>query len=185
MNDTMKVTGGRLKGKRLYFVSNSKVRPISEKVREAIFDILRDRVWGVSVLDLFCGTGAVGIEAISRGALSVDLIDIRTNSVSKNIRSMDLNDQANIYRMDALRALRIIHKKNKRYGFIFIGAPYPYPCTGEIMTLIDDFEVLSPDGLLMLEYPTSSKYPEEYRHFREKKKYVYGQTAIALYESRE
>ena len=179
----MIVIAGKFKGKRLYFIQNKKVRPITQKVREAIFDILQFRIDGVNMLDLFCGSGAVGIEALSRGASHVDFIDVNTNSVVKNVEHLGISSMADIYRRDALKALDIIYKLKKGYDFIFIGAPYAYSNTAEILCKIDEYNILNPNGFLMLERRKGAAFPPDFEHFGEKKKYTYGQTIIMLYES--
>jgi 16S rRNA (guanine966-N2)-methyltransferase len=179
----MIVIGGKFKGKRLNFIQNKKVRPMTQKVREAIFDILQFRIDGVSMLDLFCGSGAVGIEALSRGAAHVDFIDVNTNSVGKNVEHLGIGSMANIYRRDALKALDIMHKLKKGYDFIFIGAPYDYSNTEEILCRIDEYNILNPNGFLMLEHRKGAAFPPDFNHFGEKKKYTYGQTIIILHES--
>ena len=155
---------------------------MTHKVREAIFDILQFRIDGVNMLDLFCGSGAVGIEALSRGAAHVDFIDVNTNTVAKNVEHLGIDSMAKIYRRDALKALNIIYKLKKGYDFIFIGAPYAYSNIEEILSKIDEYNILNPNGFLMLERHKGAIFPPDFEHFREKKTYAYGQTIIMLYE---
>lgn len=178
----MKIVGGKFRGRRLDFVSNKKVRPITEKVRSAVYDILQDRVVGCTMLDLFCGSGGVGIEALSRGAEHVDFIDLHPDKTVKNIKALDLSDEVNIYRKDVLEALKIIGKKEKKYDFIFIGAPYKYQLIPQILQYIDDFGILNQDGVIMLEHRKGLDFEYDYESFSFIKNYIYGQTYIACFE---
>jgi 16S rRNA (guanine966-N2)-methyltransferase len=100
----LRVSGGELRGRRLRSPRRG-VRPTSERVREALFSILGD-LSGARVLDLFCGTGALGIEAISRGAAGATLVDRDVGAARRNVESLAIGDRAKVVRSDALRFLR-------------------------------------------------------------------------------
>jgi 16S rRNA (guanine966-N2)-methyltransferase len=100
----LRVSGGELRGRRLTSPRRG-VRPTSERVREALFSIIGD-LSGARVLDLFCGTGALGIEAISRGAASATLVDRDVGAARRNVESLAIGDRAKVVRSDALRFLR-------------------------------------------------------------------------------
>jgi 16S rRNA (guanine966-N2)-methyltransferase len=89
-------------------------------VREAVFSILGD-IHGTRVLDLFCGTGALGIEAVSRGAASAALVDIRTSAARRNVASLGLEDRCELRRSDALRYLK---RERSRFDLVFCDPPY-------------------------------------------------------------
>ncbi len=100
----IRITGGDLRGRRLY-VPKTGVRPTTGRVREAIFSILGS-VEDARVLDLFCGTGVLGVEALSRGAAEATLVDSRVTAARRNVESLDLSDRAEVVRADAARFLR-------------------------------------------------------------------------------
>ena len=100
----VRITGGELRGRRLQ-VPKAGVRPTTGKVREAIFSMLGS-VEGARVLDLFCGTGALGIEALSRGATAATLVDTRPQAARRNVKELALTDRAHVVRSDAARVLR-------------------------------------------------------------------------------
>jgi 16S rRNA (guanine966-N2)-methyltransferase len=100
----IRVTGGELRGRRLH-VPRRGVRPTTGRVREAIFSMLGD-IEGARVLDLFCGTGALAIEALSRGAMQATLIDKNPAAARRNLKSLGLEDRATALRYDAARFLR-------------------------------------------------------------------------------
>jgi 16S rRNA (guanine966-N2)-methyltransferase len=119
----MRVVAGELGGRRLATPPrrSGAVRPTSDRAREAIFSILGDAPVGASVLDLFCGTGALGIEAISRGAASATLVDQHVQLAIKNVNELGLGDRCEVVRADALPYLR---SSTERFDLIFCDPPY-------------------------------------------------------------
>jgi 16S rRNA (guanine966-N2)-methyltransferase len=117
----VRVVAGELKGRRLASPGRgAEVRPTADRVREAIFSSL-GRIEGAEVLDLFCGTGALAIEAISRGAATAVLVDTRTGLARRNVSELGLEDRCRVVRGDALRFLR---RSRRRFDLIFCDPPY-------------------------------------------------------------
>ena len=118
----MRVVAGELKGRRLQSPPrrSAAVRPTADRVREALFSILRD-VEGAQVLDLYCGTGALGIEAVSRGAAAATLVDTHTQLVGRNVTELGLPKRCEIVRSDALAYLR---RTRRRFDLVFCDPPY-------------------------------------------------------------
>jgi 16S rRNA (guanine966-N2)-methyltransferase len=122
----MRVIAGELRGQRLVAPRGWKVRPTSDRVREAVFSALGDRVAGASVLDLYSGTGALAIEALSRGAARAVLVDRDTRPALGNVERLGLRDRAELVRADVGRWLADLSDDAGTPGFdlIFIDAPY-------------------------------------------------------------
>ncbi len=122
----MRVIAGELKGRPLVAPRGWRVRPTSDRVREAVFSALGDRVAGARVLDLFCGTGALAIEAISRGAESAVLVDRDTRPALGNVESLGLRERCELVRADAGRWLekRVADPSETRFDLVFVDAPY-------------------------------------------------------------
>ena len=122
----MRVIAGELKGRRLVAPRGWKVRPTPDRVREAIFSALGDSVDGARVLDLYCGTGALGIEALSRGAASAVLVDRDTRPALGNVENLGLRDRVQLIRSDAARWLsaRAEDPDAPRFDLVFVDAPY-------------------------------------------------------------
>lgn len=117
----MRVVAGELKGRRLASPgSGAEVRPTADRVREALFSILGD-VSGLRVLDLFCGTGALGIEALSRGAASATLVDTDTGLAARNVAGLALGNRARLVRADASAFLRGV---GPAFDLILCDPPY-------------------------------------------------------------
>lgn len=122
----MRVIGGELGGRPLLAPRGWKVRPTSERAREAIFSVLGERVAGASVLDLYCGTGALAIEALSRGAERAVLVDRDTRPALGNVQRLGLGERAELVRDDVGRWLATAVKAPNapRFDLIFVDAPY-------------------------------------------------------------
>jgi 16S rRNA (guanine966-N2)-methyltransferase len=173
----IRITGGELRGRKLY-VPKTGIRPTTGRVREAIFSMLGS-VEEARVLDLFCGTGALGIEAFSRGAVDVTFVDKRTAAVSRNLKEFDLADKTWVQRMDAGDWL--FRQAASAPGVIDLAlCDPPY-------TLAADFDadlsaliprVLDNGGRLVLE--TAARKPLELR-LPVIKERTYGDTLIRIY----
>jgi 16S rRNA (guanine966-N2)-methyltransferase len=123
----MRVIAGRLGGRRLKAPSGTVTRPTSDRVREALFSML-DNVEGASVLDVFAGTGALGIEALSRGASDVVFVERHAaamRALTDNLRALEIErSQTDVRRADALVALRSARAREETYDLVFIDPPY-------------------------------------------------------------
>ena len=116
----MRITGGELRGRRIQ-VPKTGVRPTTGKVREAIFSMLGD-ISGARVLDLFCGSGALGIEALSRGAAEATLVDTKPAAARDNLESLGLADRSRTVRADAARFLR--RGEGESFDLVLCDPPY-------------------------------------------------------------
>jgi 16S rRNA (guanine(966)-N(2))-methyltransferase RsmD len=148
----VRVVAGELKGRRLASPPrrSAAVRPTADRVREALFSILGD-VGQTAVLDLFCGTGALGIEALSRGAARATFVDTRTSLASRNVAALALAERCEVVRADALAYLR---RATAQWDLIFCDPPYRLAdrLEGELNSLIP--ERLAEGGRLITESGT-------------------------------
>lgn len=120
----MRVIAGELKGQRLVAPRGWKVRPTSDRVREATFSALGARVEGARVLDLFAGTGALAIEALSRGAAAAVLVDRDTRPALGNVERLGLGERVELVRSDVGRWLEETANAGGRFDLVFVDAPY-------------------------------------------------------------
>jgi 16S rRNA (guanine966-N2)-methyltransferase len=151
----LRVSGGELRGRRLQ-VPKKGVRPTTEMVREAVFSMLGD-LSGARVLDLFCGTGALAIEALSRGACEATLVDKSPAAARRNLEAMDLGDRAQTVRADAARFLR--RAEPRSFDLVLCDPPYRLAdrLAADLVQLIPG--VLAKGGRVMVE--SSPKRPLE------------------------
>jgi 16S rRNA (guanine966-N2)-methyltransferase len=170
----IRVTGGELRGRRLR-VPKSGLRPTTEKVREALFSILGD-VSGARALDLFCGTGALGIEALSRGAVEVTLVDKRIGTARANVEALGLAERASLVRSDAARFLR----RAETGSFDLVLCDPPYRLADRLAVDLDQLirNVLAPRGRVMVESSPERPLPLELPLITERS---YGDTLLRLY----
>jgi len=153
----LRITAGELGGRRISIPRRARgLRPTTERVREALFSILGD-VSGARVLDLFCGTGALAIEALSRGAAEATLVDTHTATATRNVESLDLGGRAHVVRADAARFLR--RAEPRSFDLVLCDPPYRLAdrLAAELVQLIPG--VLAKGGRVMIE--SSPKRPLE------------------------
>lgn len=155
----MRIVGGTLKGRKLVPFDEKNVRPTSDMVRESLFNILRDDIAGASFLDLFSGTGAVGIEAFSRGAEHIVFCELSNKSsevLKKNLLKCGIFDE---------RAIEIkigdsceYVKKENSFDFIYVDPPYKSDCVTKILPYLKN--VLSERGIAIIETETPFCFDE-------------------------
>ena len=173
----MRVVAGELKGRRLVSPPRkADVRPTSDRVREALFSILGDRVAGAEVLDLFAGTGALGIEALSRGASRATFVDDNTSLAQRNIDALALAGRCRLVRSDALRFLE---RERGRFGVIFCDPPYTL--ADRLQAPLDKLvpERLAEDGVVVVETTTRNPLRLTLPLELERR---YGDTVLAIHE---
>ncbi|MFA5005228.1 MAG: 16S rRNA (guanine(966)-N(2))-methyltransferase RsmD, partial [Candidatus Omnitrophota bacterium] len=119
----MRITTGKFKNKKLYFPRG--IRPTQDKVRKAVFDILGD-ISGLSFLDLFAGSGAVGFEALSRGAGELVLVELNRDSVDAIKKNINILKDApcSVIHIEAQKAVKLLHERGKTFDIIFLDPPY-------------------------------------------------------------
>lgn len=172
----MRVVAGELGGRRLVAPRGAAVRPTAERVREALFSILGN-IEGASVLDLFCGTGALGIEAVSRGAGSAEMVDTRPQAARRNVEALGLEARCTVVRCDALRYLRDCRE---RFELVFCDPPYKLAdrLGPELESLVPP--LLTSGGRLIIESATRRSPEIDLPLVVERR---YGDTVIRIYES--
>ena len=161
----MRVIGGAYKGRRLASFTGLDIRPTSDKVREAVFNILAHGASFRRVLDLFAGTGAFGIEALSRGAEEVVFVDGNPKAITlikKNIESC-LASGASVHKQDAFDAIKTFSRLERRFDLIFVDPPYAAGLLDDLIEAIDVSGILNDDGVIIAE---SSKRAPLARHLK-------------------
>ena len=175
----MRVIAGDLKGHRLVAPRGWKVRPTSDRVREAIFSALGD-VTGARVLDLYCGTGALAIEALSRGAASATLVDRDTRPALGNVERLGLGDRVELVRADAARwAAGATAGEGRRFDLVFLDAPYRLAerVGRELDTHLP--ELLGPGGRLVVE--SGARRPLQVASLERLRQRRYGAADVSFY----
>ena len=170
----MRVVAGELRGRRLEAPSGEGVRPTADRVREAVFSILGD-VSGARVLDLYCGTGALAIEAVSRGAATADLVDRSPGPAQRNDGVLGIEDRCTVVYADAIEHLR---RARSRFDLIFCDPPYRL--ADRLATQLQDLipPRLAEDGRLITESAARDPLELELPLLTERR---YGDTLIRVH----
>lgn len=149
----MRIVGGQYKGR--HIITPKGIRPTAEKVREAIFDTLGDKIEGARVLDLFAGSGALGIEAISRGSSHVifcEKIESTFQVINKNISKLKIpKDSYKLLKKDAKKAIEMFAIEGLHFDIIFFDPPYFEDMYEGHLLLLSSFHLLEPDGIVVVE----------------------------------
>lgn len=156
----MRVISGKLKGKKLFSLKGQSLRPTSDRVKEAIFDILQDQIRGKKVLDLFAGTGALGIEALSRGARSAVFVEESTRSLAalrKNIKECRLKEQAEVLAREAQTGIKILETRGESFELIFLDPPYGRGLARRVLQALSRSSIVSPGTLIVAEHSLSEE----------------------------
>ncbi|QHW30109.1 16S rRNA (guanine(966)-N(2))-methyltransferase RsmD [Paenibacillus rhizovicinus] len=180
----MRVIAGTAKGRSLKAVPGKNTRPTTDKVKEAIFSMIGPYFDGGSVLDLFAGTGGLGIEAMSRGADNAVFIDLEGASIEvikQNLQAAGLSDRAEIYRTDAVRAVKALAKRDLKFALVFLDPPYRMKDMDDLMTELATRGLLEEDATVVVEHDAEHRYPESVAHYRQLKHSEYGDTAVTIY----
>ncbi|WP_106766124.1 16S rRNA (guanine(966)-N(2))-methyltransferase RsmD [Paenibacillus faecalis] len=181
----MRVVAGSAKGRPLKSVAGMGTRPTTDKVKEAIFSMIGPYFEGGNVLDLFAGTGGLGIEALSRGMERAVFIDIESRSIDTikaNLKLTGFESNAEIYRNDAGRAIKVLEKRNYNFDLVFLDPPYRIKNGNILMIEMASRGLLRKGALLVLEYESSYSYSEHVSGFRHLRTAEYGETAVSIYE---
>lgn len=152
----MRVITGKYRGRSLNGPKHEGLRPTSDRVREALFNIIGPKISDASLLDLFAGTGAIGIEALSRGANSVVFNDHNQQSIKlikKNLEFVDPGDQYRILQTSAVNALEILFREGLKFDIIFLDPPFAAGILDDTIKLIANYHLLQQDGILIVEHP--------------------------------
>jgi len=186
----MRVITGSAKGKPLKTVKGRDIRPTADRVKESLFNVIGGRVVDSHFLDLFAGSGNVGIEALSRGAASCTFVELMTSHlkvVEENLANTRLSDRAELLRRDARAAIADLGARQRRFDLIFIDPPYSQELVPAALELIARHGLLAEGGWVITETYWKDPLPDQVllteqagglTKFRE---LVFGETVVSIY----
>ena len=175
----MRIITGTHRGKKLLTLEGEQVRPTTDRVKESLFNILQFQLEGRRFLDLFAGSGQIGLEALSRGAAHCVFVDAAKESVrvvEKNIQSTGLGDRAKVVNLDFAAYLRTCRE---RFDIAFLDPPYRTGLLERALPLVA--EHIAPGGVILCEHPKDEPLLEEAGPFRKHKSYRYGKIMLTAY----
>ena len=177
----MRVITGTARGRRLREPEGMATRPTTDNVKESMFNLIQFDIEGRRVLDLFAGTGQLGIEALSRGAKSALFVDKRADAVKlvrENLALCRLEEKAQVICGDSLAALGT---QSGRFDIIFLDPPYESGLLAQAMERIASFDILSPDGIMVAESPLGQELPALPAPYSLYREYRYGKIKVSIY----
>lgn len=180
----VRVVSGQYKGLHLKAVPGKSTRPTTDKVKEAIFNMIGPYFDGGFALDLFAGSGGLGIEALSRGvekAIFVDRDSKAVHTVHENLRICKIEEGIEVYRNDAERALKAIIKRELIFDYIFLDPPYKKQQLVKLLEMMSAATLLQQEGVIVCEHGSDIHLPVQCGAFEQVKYESYGIIAVSIY----
>ena len=177
----MRVITGSARGRRLRELEGMETRPTTDRVKEGMFIALQFDIEGRRVLDLFAGTGQLGIECLSRGAESAVFVDRRADAVKlirENLKVTELTDRAQVVAGDSMEYLSRLREK---FDIIFLDPPYEAELLEPAIAHIARFDILNPHGIIVAECPAGRPLPALEPPYRIHRTYRYGKIGVTVY----
>ena len=177
----MRVITGKARGIQLKTPEGMLTRPTADRVKEALFSIINFDLPGAAVLDLFGGTGQLGIEALSRGAKSAVFVDQREDAcriIRENLRRTKLEAEGRVVRSDYLDYLR---RSREKFDIILLDPPYAEVFLENALKCITEIDILQTGGIIVAERPVEKELPFEFEGYTRSKDYKYGKTLLTIY----
>ncbi len=178
----MRVISGTAKGRKLISVSGMDTRPTTDRVKESIFNIIQFDIEGARVLDLFAGTGQMGIEALSRGAKSAVFVDVReecVKTIQKNLQATGFSEKTRVVKSD-YRSF-ISEGLKGAFDLVFLDPPYKGALLNDAIRLSTGFDILYTHGIILCESGSKEELPDVSAPYEKGREYRYGNTKITLY----
>ena len=182
--NTIRESSGPPKGRSLKAVPPV-TRPTTDKVKEAIFSMIGPYFTGGQVLDLFAGTGGMGIEALSRGmdkAIFVDIDKQAIRVIRENLQRSDLIQMAEVYQNDAHRALNILGRRGIQFDLVILDPPYQMTMMGEVVERMQQLSLFNPGADIVIEHHASVDYADQIGEAVKRRCLKFGDTKVSFYE---
>jgi len=180
----MRITTGKYRNRKIYMPKG--IRPTQDKVRKAIFDILGD-IQGLTFLELFAGSAAVGIEALSRGVSELTVVESNHESMKAIKRNIEFLKApvCNLYNLEADKAAKLLSLNKKSFDIIFIDPPYHKDMAKKILQTLEGYDILAPHGLIVVQHFKAEILPKEGINFSLIKEAKYGDTWLSIFRKKE
>ncbi len=182
----MRIIAGEYSSRRLETLKGDATRPTLDKVREAVFSMIGGSFDGGNALDLYAGSGAVGLEAISRGcsyAVLVDKSRMAVDVIRKNVNALDCKDKTKVLCMKDTVALQQLAQEGMQFDFVYLDPPYKAAHHDEILTFLNDHSMVRAGGYVVIESLKEESYQADYSQIHYVKERVYGIMKITLYRA--
>ena len=177
----MRVITGKARGVQLKTPDGMLTRPTTDRVKEALFSIINFDIPGAKVLDLFGGTGQLGIEALSRGAKSAVFVDAREDAcklIKENLKRTKMEQDGRVIRSDYADYLS---RCREQFDIIFLDPPYAEVYLENALKRITEIDILQSNGIIVTERPLGKELPWEFENYTRSRDYKYGKTLLTIY----
>ncbi|MEE0111504.1 MAG: 16S rRNA (guanine(966)-N(2))-methyltransferase RsmD [Oscillospiraceae bacterium] len=177
----MRVITGKARGVQLKTPDGMLTRPTTDRVKEALFSIINFDIPGAKVLDLFGGTGQLGIEALSRGAKSAVFVDAREDAcklIKENLKRTKMEQDSRVIRSDYADYLS---RCREQFDIIFLDPPYAEVFLENALKRITEIDILQSNGIIVTERPLGKELPWEFENYTRSRDYKYGKTLLTIY----
>ena len=177
----MRVITGKARGVQLKTPDGMLTRPTTDRVKEALFSIINFDIPGAKVLDLFGGTGQLGIEALSRGAKSAVFVDAREDAcklIKENLKRTKMEQDGRVIRSDYADYLS---RCREQFDIIFLDPPYAEVFLENALKRITEIDILQSNGIIVTERPLGKELPWEFENYTRSRDYKYGKTLLTIY----
>lgn len=184
----MRIIAGRAKGRKILSPATMETRPTLDRIKENIFNMIQNYVPDAVALDVFAGTGSLGLEAVSRGAKECYLVDkspVTFPILKENIINLKFQDECTCLNMDSYDALRNFVKNKKVFDLIFIDPPYMKDMIPKAVGIITEGEILKKDGLIVTKIDTGEEIYEGNESIVLQNSRKYGNTTVCFYKYKE
>ncbi len=180
----LRVISGTAKGHKLKTPKGNSTRPTTDRVKESLFNIIAGLLPGAQVLDLFAGTGNLGIEALSRGAAHAVFADKSTECagiIRDNLNHTRLNEKASVHVGDAAAILSRLKAEGKKFDIVFLDPPYSRNMAKEALDHLFELDLINEDGIVIAERDKNDQLPENVGHLSLVRTQKYGDTSVSFY----
>ncbi|MGD2279305.1 MAG: 16S rRNA (guanine(966)-N(2))-methyltransferase RsmD [Candidatus Omnitrophota bacterium] len=180
----MRIIAGEFKGRKIKSPRSETVRPTKDRIRESVFNIIAQHVPGSCVLDLFAGSGAYGLEAISRGAKKAVFVEKgkeANRAIKENIELLDAAERSELLNQDVFDSLEALNKDKERFGLIFADPPYGKGMAKKTLIMINQYDILLASGLFIIEHNSEERLPQSEESVTALKEKTYGNITISIY----
>jgi 16S rRNA (guanine966-N2)-methyltransferase len=184
----LRIIAGKARGRKLISPATMETRPTLDRVKEAMFSSIQSYIQEAVVVDVFSGTGSLGLEAASRGAREVYLFDkssVTFPLLKQNIENLKFQDFCFPINTDSYAGLKQLASKEKKFNIIFIDPPYCKEMIPEAMKIIKEYEMLKEDGIIVTKIDTIETIYEGYKDIKLTKSKKYGNTTVCYYKYEE
>ena len=176
----MRVITGTARGRRLKELEGMETRPTTDRVKEGLFSAIQFEIEGRKVLDLFAGTGQLGIECLSRGAASAVFVDRRADAVKlirENLKLTELADRARVVAGDSMEFLKSL---KERFDIVLLDPPYAAGLLEPAIAHLTAFDILNPHGIIVAEHPAERSLQPPAAPYRVRRAHRYGKIAVTV-----